>query len=603
MQALNSLMRRFTIQTRMLGAIAMVVTLLALVGGAGLAGMFRIQGLGDDFVNSAFTQSTHLTALYEDFGNVRREEKNLVIHHFDTAAEVDKQRKQWEESLRLLDAELQSLRNGGVSASEDAVIGKFQQSVAAYRAAFDPVVKQIADAKYENTAAVLKDMDKTETEARAAAAQLQELEKLLLTAAEEARSSMKQSSQNTLVLFGVALAVALVLVVPLTLLNSSSIVRPIRQARGIAQAIAGGDLTHSIEAEGRDEAADLLRALKAMQDSLRGLVNQLRDSAESISSASEEVASGNHDLSQRTEEAASSLQQTASSITQLTGTVNQSAEAASQANQLASSASSVASRGGEVVSQVVSTMDEINTSSKKIADIIGVIDGIAFQTNILALNAAVEAARAGEQGRGFAVVAGEVRSLAQRSAEAAKEIKALIGTSVDKVEVGSKLVQDAGSTMGEIVASVRRVTDMIGEISAAAGEQSTGIGQVNTAVTQLDGMTQQNAALVEQSAAAAESLKEQAHKLSAIVATFRVSNAQASAPVAPVAPVSPAPVVPRPVSTPPAKAEPVLATSSPKKAAEQLIERVRQSTPAAPATPAKPVAAAPQHDDGDWETF
>src|SRR5207249_10337976 len=243
-----------------------------------------------------------------------------------------------------------------------------------------------------------------------------------------------------------------------------------------------------------------------------------------ISTASTEIAHGNADLSARTEQTASNLQQTASSMAQLTGTVRQSADAASQANQLASSASAVAQRGGEVVTQVVSTMDEITASSKKIADIIGVIDGIAFQTNILAWKAAVEAARAGEQGRGLAVVAGEVRSLAQRSAEAAKEIKALIGTSVDKVETGSKLVQDAGTTMNEI-ASVQRVSDIIGEITAASSEQSSGIGQVNTAVTQLDQMTQQNAALVEQSAAAAESLKEQARKLSGVVSTFRLQAA------------------------------------------------------------------------------
>jgi methyl-accepting chemotaxis protein len=234
------------------------------------------------------------------------------------------------------------------------------------------------------------------------------------------------------------------------------------------------------------------------------------------------VAGGNQDLSQRTEQTASSLQQAASSMTQLTGTVRQSAEAASQANQLADSASSVARRGGAVVGEVVSTMDQISTASRRIADIIGVIDGIAFQTNILALNAAVEAARAGEQGRGFAVVAGEVRSLAQRSAEAAKEIKSLIGSSVERVEAGSRLVQEAGGTMNEIVASVQRVSDIIGEISAAAGEQSSGIGQVSQSVTQLDAMTQQNAALVEQSAAAAESLREQSQRLSGLVSAFRL---------------------------------------------------------------------------------
>ncbi|NUP88094.1 MAG: chemotaxis protein, partial [Burkholderiaceae bacterium] len=251
---------------------------------------------------------------------------------------------------------------------------------------------------------------------------------------------------------------------------------------------------------------------------------EIRQTADSIQVASTEVATGNQDLSQRTEQAASNLQQTASSMEQLTATVRQSADAAAQANQLAASAAEVAQRGGQVVQQVVTTMDAINASSKKIADIIGVIDGIAFQTNILALNAAVEAARAGEQGRGFAVVAGEVRSLAQRSAEAAREIKALIGNSVDKVETGSRLVTDAGSTMNEIVASVQRVTDIIGEITAASSEQSAGLGTINVSVVQLDQMTQQNAALVEESAAAAESLRDQASRLAGLVATFRLDR-------------------------------------------------------------------------------
>jgi methyl-accepting chemotaxis protein len=302
-----------------------------------------------------------------------------------------------------------------------------------------------------------------------------------------------------------------------------SVKRPIDRAIRVAERIAEGDLTSEVQIDSHDEIGRLLGAIAAMQERLRDLVGEIRVSAENIEMASKEVATGNQDLSQRTEMAASNLQQTASSMEQLTGTVRHSAESAAQANQLVSSASQVASRGGEVVGQVVSTMEQINSSSKKIADIIGVIDGIAFQTNILALNAAVEAARAGEQGRGFAVVAGEVRSLAQRSAEAAKEIKALIGTSVDKVEIGSRLVQDAGTTMEEIVASVRRVSDIIGEITAASSEQSSGIGQVNQAVTQLDQMTQQNAALVEESAAAAESLKEQAQRLAQLVSTFRLA--------------------------------------------------------------------------------
>ncbi|HWP18170.1 MAG TPA: methyl-accepting chemotaxis protein [Burkholderiaceae bacterium] len=303
-----------------------------------------------------------------------------------------------------------------------------------------------------------------------------------------------------------------------------SITGPIRQVVERARAIAAGDLSHTVQVDAGGEAGELQRALAEMQDALRRMVAQVRDATDSITTASAEIASGNQDLSARTEQTASSLQQTAASMEQLTGTVNQSADSAQQASSLATSATQAARRGGEVVSRVVSTMDEINAASKKIADIIGVIDGIAFQTNILALNAAVESARAGEHGRGFAVVASEVRSLAQRSAEAAKEIKGLIGTSVEKVEGGSRLVSDAGEAMGEIVAAVQRVTDMISDIAAAAREQSSGIGQVNQAVTQLDEMTQQNAALVEQSAAAATSLKEQAARLAQLVAQFRLDR-------------------------------------------------------------------------------
>ncbi len=304
---------------------------------------------------------------------------------------------------------------------------------------------------------------------------------------------------------------------------SRSISRPLKALVDEAERIGQGDLSGRTDTERKDEIGDVQRALASMRGALNRVVGEVRQSADSIQTASAEIATGNLDLSQRTEQTASNLQQAAGAMSQLTGTVRQSADSAATANQLASSAAQVAQRGGTVVGQVVSTMDEINASSKKIGDIIGVIDGIAFQTNILALNAAVEAARAGEQGRGFAVVAAEVRSLAQRSAEAAREIKGLIGASVDKVEAGSRLVQDAGSTMDEIVASVKRVTDIIAEISASTVEQSQGIGSVNSSVTELDRMTQQNAALVEESAAAAESLKDQAMRLSEVVAGFRLS--------------------------------------------------------------------------------
>ena len=322
---------------------------------------------------------------------------------------------------------------------------------------------------------------------------------------------------------GAAGLLAVIGAIAFSWLTQRRIVGNIHRAADASALVAQGRLDVQPHSDDKDEVGDLIRALGSMVGQLRASMQTVRMATESIGTASAEIATGNQDLSQRTEQTASNLQQAASSMEQLTGTVRQSADSARQANQLANSAAEVAARGGVVVSQVVATMDEINASSKKISDIIGVIDGIAFQTNILALNAAVEAARAGEQGRGFAVVASEVRSLAGRSADAAKEIKGLIGASVGKVQDGSRLVADAGKTMTEIVSSVQRVSDIIGEITAASAEQSDGIGQINGSVTQLDQMTQQNAALVEQSAAAAESLKEQAVRLAGVVGTFRLS--------------------------------------------------------------------------------
>lgn len=309
-------------------------------------------------------------------------------------------------------------------------------------------------------------------------------------------------------------------------LISRSITRPLNQAVDLAQRVAAGDLSSQLDVQGRDELAQLLRALQDMNGSLTQIVSRVRQGSDTISTATSEIASGNLDLSQRTEEQASSLQQIAASLEQLTATVQQNMESGRYANQIASSAADVALKGGGVVSQVVHTMEAINTSSGKIADIIGLIDGIAFQTNILALNAAVEAARAGEQGRGFAVVAAEVRSLAGRSAEAAKEIKSLIETSVGNVQQGCRLVEQAGGTMDEIVVSVRRVADIMSDLTHAAQDQSAGISQISQAMGQMDQVTQGNAALVEQAAAAAQSLEHQARSLVESVNVFKLEDAR-----------------------------------------------------------------------------
>ena len=358
-----------------------------------------------------------------------------------------------------------------------------------------------------------------------------------VTASLQALSARKEALQNerTQAAAERGNTIALVLGLVMLLATGAALVSAWRMQRRVtsdlaragrmADDVAEGKLDNVVQSQTTDEIGDLIRSMGRMVEQLSGSLRTVREATDHIGNAAQEIAIGNGDLSQRTEQAAGALQQTSSSMDVLTGTVRQTADSARTANQLAASASAVAQRGGEAVSQVVVTMQEINTSSRRIADIIGTIDGIAFQTNILALNAAVEAARAGEQGRGFAVVASEVRSLAQRSAEAAREIKALIGASVERVEQGTQQVTKAGKTMTEIVASVQRVTDIMGEISAAAGEQSSGISQVNGAVSDLDGMTQQNAALVEQSAAAAESLKQQAHRLAEVVGRFQLGAA------------------------------------------------------------------------------
>ena len=407
------------------------------------------------------------------------------------------------------------------------------------------------------------------------------------------------------VLLGVAM-VSIALAVAAAWWLIRSITAPLAAAVAVADRVAGGDLSGQISVDSKDETGQLLSALQRMQQSLVHTVSAVRQNAEGVASASAQIASGNNDLSSRTEEQASALEETAASMEELGSTVRQNADNARAANQLAVNASTVAVQGGDVVTEVVETMKGINDSSKKIADIISVIDGIAFQTNILALNAAVEAARAGEQGRGFAVVASEVRSLAGRSAEAAKEIKALITASVERVEQGTLLVDKAGSTMTEVVAAIRRVTDIMGEISAASSEQSAGVGQVGEAVTQMDQATQQNAALVEEMAAAASALNAQAGELVNAVAVFKLSADVAAHRPAP-APVASAPWL-APAAAPRAQLARRAAPASAAKASPPVA--AAPAKPRAPWGPVKQLAPAPlpapvaaTRKEDDWESF
>jgi methyl-accepting chemotaxis protein len=521
---LDALMRRMSIRFRMYGAIGAVVVALVVVGAIGIAAQLYANSITAHLVNRDVNAMTEVAHMQLAMGALRLNEKDMVIQ-FENSVEASRYKEGWVIAFAQLEAAAKALAPLLTQEAHRTQLAQVLDDLHQFSTEFEPMAKQLEAMSFASAQVASATIGKLQPLIERANGGLSSLAAELQTTTHNNQIALQTTVNRVVWLIAGATLLILAILVPLTLLNMHSICQPIDQAERVARAIAHGDLTDlHIHTHGSDETASLLCALKEMQEALATLVGQVRQSTDSISTASAEIASGNQDLSQRTEQTASNLQQAASSMDRLTQMVQQATQASLQANQLAASAGEVAARGGKVVAEVVRTMQDINASSKKINDIIGVIDGIAFQTNILALNAAVEAARAGEQGRGFAVVASEVRSLAGRSADAAKEIKLLIGNSVERVEAGARLVADAGQTMSDIVASVKRVTDIMGEMSAAAQEQNHGIGQVNHAVLELDQMTQQNAALVEQSAAAAHSMSEQAQHLTRLVATFKLTN-------------------------------------------------------------------------------
>jgi methyl-accepting chemotaxis protein len=510
------------IRTQIWGLGASGILVACLVGGIGMVSNHRLSVEMSESVAAGATlkHSQNADMMHDAIrGDVVSAKLAVLEGHPDAVAEAA---RDLAEHVAVLHDDLGKLAEAGLSRDSAEALAAAKPTVERYIAAAQAIVKA-------SVAGKAAEADPAATGATFLAA-FSELEDRLATLSEsilkhaetQIADAGQVARQNQYITMGVIL-LSLVAMAAAAAWVVRSIARPMAAAVGAAEQLAQGDLATAVRAQGTDETIQLLNALARMREAFTRIVSDVKTNAESVATASAQIASGNQDLSQRTEQQASALQQTAATMEELGETVRNNADNAMQANQLAQGASAVAGQGGTVVGQVVSTMQGISDSSRKIGDIIGVIDGIAFQTNILALNAAVEAARAGEQGRGFAVVAAEVRSLAQRSADAAKEIKALIGRSVEQVEQGTVLVDQAGKTMGEIVGSIQRVSDIVAEISTASAEQSAGIKQVGDAVGQMDQATQQNAALVEESAAAAESLKGQAELLVKSVAVFQLA--------------------------------------------------------------------------------
>ncbi|MDD2978017.1 methyl-accepting chemotaxis protein [Aquabacterium sp.] len=513
-------LNQLKIRTRLALGFGVMALLIVLIGTVSLA---KTATLHADFRAVVYDQYPKIEELTEVKDHLGTNEVaiNSMLHYQD-AASIDKQIAAVHETRKHIGELLIKLKSQITSEGGKAAMAKFEGPRAQYIGLQNRYIDAVKAGRVDDARdIVLNEIPAVRASYHEALNGLVSYQNSLMEASIESAAAAVNSLQRAV---GIAATAALVAALLMGLRLIGSITRPIAQAVHVANTVAAGELTYPIDTSGSDETAQLLQALRRMQEGLVQVVAKVRSGSESVATASEQIAQGNNDLSARTESQASALQQTAASMEQLNSAVRQNADNARQANQLAVNASSVAQQGGDVVADVVRTMKEINTSSSKIADIIGVIDSIAFQTNILALNAAVEAARAGEQGRGFAVVATEVRSLAGRSAEAAREIRSLIGASVERVEVGTALVDRAGQTMAEVVGAIQRVTDIMAEISAASTEQSQGVAQVGEAVTQMDDVTQQNAALVEEMAAAAASLSTQSKDLVDTVAVFQLGS-------------------------------------------------------------------------------
>jgi methyl-accepting chemotaxis protein-1 (serine sensor receptor) len=508
-----------TIRSRLILILALLALLALVMSAFGLLGMSKTNdGLRRVYEDRTIPigQFGHIESLILD----NRLQLSLALLD-PTAEEIKRQTELVEKHLEEAGEIWVAYTSTSLTPEERQLVGKFEENHGRFIVeGVRPVIALLREGKIDEAKRI------NEQKLNALYAPVREeidaLGNLQLDIAKHEYTAAISRYENTRNMSIVFIALGLIFAAFMGFILIRGIVRSLNMAQQVAGSIAAGDLSSTIDITHKDEIGQLLQALKDMNESLSGIVGEVRNTTDSISTAAQQIAAGNSDLSQRTEEQASSLEETASSMEELTSTVKQNAENAKQANQLAANASDIAVKGGLAVNEVVQTMVSISSSSKKIVDIISVIEGIAFQTNILALNAAVEAARAGEQGRGFAVVAAEVRNLAQRSAAAAKEIKTLIGDSVDKVDAGSKQVDQAGATMNEIVSAVKRVTDIMAEIAAASSEQSAGIDQVNRAIIQMDDVTQQNAALVEEAAAAAEAMQEQAGSLMEAVSIFKL---------------------------------------------------------------------------------